>query len=145
MAVAGDKLIDWLDIEDKLSKDDNINGEYLDNYRQKNSSNKAWISIFDRNGFEKFIQYNKSNKLGQDIKSAFIEALIYVVFKINDGDYKVAFDLLQKIREHKEKITIFFIIFINLAVQSNINYFFSQRSTFTLVPIISVTYTSFLS
>lgn len=81
-ALKGDKLLDFflyqhmIDIENIYTK-----GE-LDNQRKKYSSNNSLINLFDKFDFDYTqFNYNINNPFGEKNKSAFIEALIYEIFR----------------------------------------------------------------
>ncbi|MDK2819439.1 MAG: hypothetical protein KFW07_01240 [Mycoplasmataceae bacterium] len=92
-AIVGDKLIDWLDSYHNIKS----NPEEIDNFRKENSNNEFWAQCFDALNLDSFVNWNKSNKMGREIKATFIEALIFCFFE-QTQDFNRTYESLKFIR-----------------------------------------------
>lgn len=55
--------------------------------KESKISDKLFASIFDKYGFQRFTDHNKSNRIGKKIKSSCIEALVYAIYKTSNIEF----------------------------------------------------------
>lgn len=103
-AFYGDKLADYIDtyysFKNKLFYGNlNLSTNEIDEFRQKNTNNKKWVRCFEALKLDQYVYYDNAerNPIGKKLKSAFIEALIYVVFDCSKSN-QTTYEFLHQLR-----------------------------------------------